>query len=605
MGSLTRNSRRAGPGSRPRNRRGWRVAILLAAIVGVVCAASHLVYRGGVDALRARAEQDLLLRLRAQRDVVEDRMDETSVVLRVLSQHEQMLWILDGDVDDVIGKELRNVRSNHADLFESLVCFEPTGEIVAATDYFELGESVALSDLARRSLARSGRSWLEREGDGFSITVPAIWSEFDVPELLGYYRAQIDPAGFLSEGSAALARIVDEDGDVLAETEPTAGALARWGDPGVEVRTVPISMPAGLEGRRWSVSIGDVEGQLPLAISVLRRLVLYLTSGTAALVVGLVLVFARFEARLNRRLEERAVELEVLNEQLDRSRADLVKAARIAGMSEIATGILHNVGNVLNSVNVSADQLGKALSRVQLEDLLQLADLIDRGEEGLAAAIRNHPKGPAFAAYLSELARAMRGDHDRMVGELEGLREGVDQIKALVGSQERFARQSGVEEETTVDELVEGALVISDQVLGESPELTVLREFHPVPPLVIYKHRVMEILVNLVNNARQAMREAAIDAPTLTVRALCDEERRLRIEVQDNGVGIPAENLVQIFNHGFSTREGGHGFGLHASVNAASELGGELTGHSDGPGTGATFALALPFDAARPGAAAA
>jgi signal transduction histidine kinase len=69
---------------------------------------------------------------------------------------------------------------------------------------------------------------------------------------------------------------------------------------------------------------------------------------------------------------------------------------------------------------------------------------------------------------------------------------------------------------------------------------------------------------------------------------------RTRITVTDNGVGIPPENMARIFNHGFTTKKDGHGFGLHSGANAAKEMGGSLTAHSDGPGKGATFTLELP-----------
>jgi signal transduction histidine kinase len=68
----------------------------------------------------------------------------------------------------------------------------------------------------------------------------------------------------------------------------------------------------------------------------------------------------------------------------------------------------------------------------------------------------------------------------------------------------------------------------------------------------------------------------------------------VKIWVSDNGIGILPENLTRIFNHGFTTRRNGHGFGLHSGALAAKELGGVLLAYSEGPGTGATFCLELP-----------
>jgi two-component system NtrC family sensor kinase len=69
----------------------------------------------------------------------------------------------------------------------------------------------------------------------------------------------------------------------------------------------------------------------------------------------------------------------------------------------------------------------------------------------------------------------------------------------------------------------------------------------------------------------------------------------IALEVQDNGRGIAAEDLTRIFAPGFTTREEGHGFGLHTAANAAREMGASLTVSSDGPGTGARFRLTLPI----------
>jgi signal transduction histidine kinase len=108
------------------------------------------------------------------------------------------------------------------------------------------------------------------------------------------------------------------------------------------------------------------------------------------------------------------------------------------------------------------------------------------------------------------------------------------------------------------------------------------------------KHKVMQILINLVRNAKFACVDSGRPDRQLTVRTTGDD-RGLRIAIIDNGVGIPAENLARIFNHGFTTRKNGHGFGLHSGALAARELGGALTVHSAGPGQGATFTLELPY----------
>ncbi|MFY0573228.1 ATP-binding protein [Cystobacter fuscus] len=109
------------------------------------------------------------------------------------------------------------------------------------------------------------------------------------------------------------------------------------------------------------------------------------------------------------------------------------------------------------------------------------------------------------------------------------------------------------------------------------------------------KHKVLMILVNLISNARYAMESVPQGHRLLVLTLDTLVEGRLRVAVTDNGVGIAEDMLTCIFQHGFTTREGGHGFGLHASALAAQELGGSLVAQSEGPGRGATFILELPY----------
>jgi signal transduction histidine kinase len=123
----------------------------------------------------------------------------------------------------------------------------------------------------------------------------------------------------------------------------------------------------------------------------------------------------------------------------------------------------------------------------------------------------------------------------------------------------------------------------------------VIREYDAQSPeITVEKHKALQILVNLIRNAKYACDESGSTDKRLTLRVY-NGGGRVRIAVIDNGVGIPAENLVRIFNHGFTTRENGHGFGLHSAALAARELGGVLRVHSEGPGRGAAFTLELPL----------
>ena len=160
--------------------------------------------------------------------------------------------------------------------------------------------------------------------------------------------------------------------------------------------------------------------------------------------------------------------------------------------------------------------------------------------------------------------------------------------------QQNYATVGGVKEMINVVNLIEDSMRMNEGALNRH-RVKVIREFENVPLMNVEKHKILQILVNLVRNAKYACDESGSADKQLTMR-VTNGDGRIKISVMDNGVGILPENLTRIFNHGFTTRKGGHGFGLHSGALAAKEMGGALTVHSDGPGRGATFTLELPQD---------
>ena len=180
-----------------------------------------------------------------------------------------------------------------------------------------------------------------------------------------------------------------------------------------------------------------------------------------------------------------------------------------------------------------------------------------------------------------------------MLGEVENLRKNIEHIKDIVAMQQSYAKVSGVTEAVKPAELIEDTLRMNAGALDRHA-IEVVKEIEDVPSIEVDKHKVLQILVNFVRNAKYACDDSGRTDKRITLRVRQHEDR-VTFLVIDNGVGIPAENLARIFNHGFTTRKDGHGFGLHSGANAAKELGGEVTVHSDGLGQGATFTLELPL----------
>jgi len=282
--------------------------------------------------------------------------------------------------------------------------------------------------------------------------------------------------------------------------------------------------------------------------------------------------------------------------KLARSREQVIETARKAGMSEIATGVLHNVGNVLNSVNVAANLATKKTEELSLGDLETLVGVLAGHERDLAAFVGQDPRGKHLVPFMKELSGALGAQRGAIQDELRALNQGIEHIAELVRAQQSHAGSKGVFEAAVLSEQLEAALSICKQGLGACGNLEIERDFAALPSVRVDKHKLMEILVNVIQNAGQALAERGETDQRLTLRLSRPDPRTARVEVRDNGVGIPRENLTRVFQHGFTTKKDGHGFGLHVSANAATEMGAKLHAQSDGLGRGAAFFLDIPIE---------
>ncbi len=330
---------------------------------------------------------------------------------------------------------------------------------------------------------------------------------------------------------------------------------------------------------------------------------------------GQVIRFIGIKRDITERLRAES-ELEALNKQM-------VEISRRAGQAEVATGVLHNVGNVLNSVNVSASVVADKLRKSRVSGLAKAAGLMREHADDLGTFISEDEKGKQLPGYLARLAEHLSEEQAATLEELEALTANIEHINKIIRMQQSYTGVYGTSESVSIYEVLDDALKI-DAASFQRHGVEVVLEYNKTPPLLADKHKLLQILVNLVRNAKHSLREAARQDKRLTLRigpcrAATVRERaqagndsrtsddrlktgptpsehgQVRIEVIDNGVGIAKENLTRIFSYGFTTKKDGHGFGLHSSALAAKEMGGSLTAHSEGPGKGATFTLELPL----------
>ena len=279
--------------------------------------------------------------------------------------------------------------------------------------------------------------------------------------------------------------------------------------------------------------------------------------------------------------------------ELQEAQAQLVQASHQAGMAEVATGVLHNVGNVLNSVNVSAALISEKLNGDRLEKLQKTASMMIDRNGSLADFIANDPKGKLIPSYLVNLGKHLISERNEALTELESLARNIEHIKEIVSMQQSHARVFGLVERIKPELLVDDAIRMV-MVSLRRHQIELVRVVESSRPVDVDRHKVLQILVNLLRNAKHAMENLASDIRRITVHVAGDESGGVAITVIDTGCGIPAANLTKIFSHGFTTRKDGHGFGLHSSALAAQQMGGSLSATSDGPGHGASFILRLP-----------
>ena len=271
----------------------------------------------------------------------------------------------------------------------------------------------------------------------------------------------------------------------------------------------------------------------------------------------------------------------------------LLETSRQAGMAEIATSILHNVGNVLNSVNVSSGVIFSKVQSSKLPGLTRAIALMEEHRNDLAGFFGQNPKGRQLLGYLSKLDANLVHEKKEIMQEINTLQENILHIKGIVAMQQNYARGSNIIETLKIEDLVEDALRLDSEAL-ERHEIKLQREYSEMQPVLVDKHKVLQILVNLIRNAKHAFDNLTGNDKQITLR-ITNENNRIRIDVIDNGIGIPPENMIRIFNHGFTTKKDGHGFGLHSGALTAKEIGGTLTVYSEGTGRGSKFTLELPL----------
>lgn len=302
---------------------------------------------------------------------------------------------------------------------------------------------------------------------------------------------------------------------------------------------------------------------------------------------------ARLSLRRADEIGTLAREFDVMVENLADSRKKVLDSAHRAGMAEIASEVLHNVGNAVNSANCSIEVLEERLLNSKCAGLDRATKLLRDQAPRAGEFFAQDPRGPKLIEYLGNLAETLQRERTDNQAEVLRLRETIRHIRDAIAVQQTFAGRSNFRQEVDLQELLNDILLMNQEFL-RSAEVQVNVELPPLPELQLNKSKMTQVLVNLVRNAVQAMEQQSSDRRRLTICARCVEDDGLEIEVSDTGMGFDQEVGDKLFTHGFTTKPEGNGFGLHYCANAIRESGGDISAHSAGVGQGASFRILLP-----------
>ena len=289
---------------------------------------------------------------------------------------------------------------------------------------------------------------------------------------------------------------------------------------------------------------------------------------------------------LDNKVKERTAELNELNEKIG-------TIARQAGMAEVASGMLHNVGNVLNSVNVSAVLINELRKKSKSKKLKPVVELLKQHQDDIADYLSSDEQGKNIPEFLAALSDELTREDERMSVELQDLMNNINHVKNIIHTQQSYTGNYGVMEKVKISELVDDALKINAQGMSQN-NIEVVKEYEAIPLLNIDKHKYLQIIINLLSNAKFSLIESAKENKKIVI-SIRVENDQLFIEVKDNGLGICKEDINKLFEFGFTKRKGGHGNGLHNCSIVANTLKGRISVYSDGLGKGARFVFVSPL----------
>jgi NO-binding membrane sensor protein with MHYT domain len=271
----------------------------------------------------------------------------------------------------------------------------------------------------------------------------------------------------------------------------------------------------------------------------------------------------------------------------------LLNSERQKGMAEVAANVLHNMGNVLNSLSVSSNLLREKIKKSKLNQLSNLSEMLNEHKD-FKAFMMNDERALKIPIYVKAISDYWKEEQLKLTQEVEAIINNLQFIKSIISAQQDLSQGTpDFSKMVSIEAMLEESLLILSFDYKKD-NIKIEKKYGKIKPVFFSKVKLSQIFENLLLNAREAMACKIDGEKVLTLEVGADDENTIFIKIKDTGVGVANENLKQIFTHGFSTKPSGHGFGLHVSALAIKEMNGNIKVESEGIGQGATFTILLP-----------
>ncbi len=263
--------------------------------------------------------------------------------------------------------------------------------------------------------------------------------------------------------------------------------------------------------------------------------------------------------------------------------------AHRAGMADVATEILHNIGNILNNVITSSYLISERLENSKIDMFQNANDLLRKNIDDIENFITNDPKSKKLFDYYLNLGTLLQEEREFLYEHSKRIRDRTENIKNVVAAQQKYSSEATLNETLPLHLVVENALSIQQMALDHLNIGTTLK-IEDEPKALVQEVKLVQVLIHLFKNAADAMKEESSHNRKLTI-TVCSQDSFAFIKITDTGKGIANKNMNKIFTHGFTTQKAANGFGLHSCANFMTEMKGRIRAESEGEGKGATFVL--------------